>query len=57
MSSNFDYISLTFVDDAVSDVYDRAERALHEGAYRSSELDMCNYDSWGYLDYIEMMSY
>ena len=54
MSNSTDY--LTYDYDDVYSVHQRAEHFCHEGTYRTGDCDMMNYDDFGYLDYIELMS-
>ena len=54
--STFDYSSLDYIYDAGEDNYERAERYLHDG-YRRQDMDLSNYDDYGYLDFIEMVTY
>ncbi len=55
--SSFDYSSLDYISDAGEDNYERAEAFLHEGTFRRGDIDMSNYDDWGYLELIELFSY
>ena len=54
--TSFDYSSLTHISDVGEDNYERAERYLHDG-YRRGDVDMSNYDDYGYLDFIELVTY